>query len=103
MKYLMVLASLPLFGCGAASNHSEEDPVGRYEITPATADMPALILDTKTGCLERLVKMTSVENPKDVWWVRKYMDGAMPVVSNGEVVPNSAPPARCKTMQGQTK
>jgi hypothetical protein len=57
--------------------------------------MPAILLDTSTGCLERFVKLTAIDNPKQVWWVREYMDGVLPDVTNGKAVPDSGPPARC--------
>jgi hypothetical protein len=88
-----------LSGCSGEPVATEQHEVGRYQFYPASGDMPAILLDTVTGCVERFTKLTSVDNPNDVSWVRQYMDGAIPrvAIENGQSkeVPNSRPPQRC--------
>jgi hypothetical protein len=101
MRRLFILSGLMLAGCNVAS--AEHDQIGRFAYYPASGEMPAVLVDTRTGCIERLVKMTSVDNPSQIWWVRQYMDGTLPGVADGKEVPNSRPPARCAADQGSTK
>ena len=96
-----------LTGCAAEPADTARQEIGRYQFYPASGDMPAILLDTVTGCVERFTKATSVDNPKDVTWWREYMDGGIPRVAteNGQSkeVPNSAPPQRCPKREELSK
>jgi hypothetical protein len=80
-----------------------EKQIGRFQFHPASGEMPAMVIDTSTGCLEQIVKLTSADNSKDVFWVRQYADGSLPRVVDGKMIPNSAPPRRCSEEKGATQ
>ena len=97
-----------LSGCKDNPATFEGEKVGRFQYFPASGDMPAVLLDTATGCLERLERLTSLENAKHVEWRRQYMDGVWPVMIYGNnglpsPVPNSEPPKRCPKPAGAAK
>ena len=93
---------LAIFGCNKPDeNHGYE--TGRYAYHPSAGDMPAIIIDTKTGCLERFVKLTGVDNSKEIIWVRQYADQSIQQVVDGKLLANSAPPKRCLSQQGKRK
>jgi hypothetical protein len=72
-----------LTGCDGSPNreHREHSMVGRYQYYPASADMPAMLLDTTTGCIEHFVKLTSKINPQDVTWATRYVAVGLPTRS----------------------
>jgi hypothetical protein len=86
-------------------NHKSE--VGRFAYYPPVGEMPAVLLDTITGCVEMFEPAVSEDNPKDVAWWRRYSDFGVPLVTyeNGKVkeVPNSAPPQRCAKLKDARK
>jgi hypothetical protein len=89
-----------LSGCDGLRQHQKERAeIGRFQYYPPAGDMPAVLLDTVTGCVETFEKTTAVENPKDVKWWRQYADTGMPntTYENGELkmIPNTTPPSRC--------
>jgi hypothetical protein len=48
--------------------------IGRYQYYPAAGEMPALIFDTATGCMELIEKFVTDENPKAPIWIRSITD-----------------------------
>ena len=95
-------------GCDKQRDHNlVRSEVGRFQYYPPAGEMPAVLLDTVTGCVETFGKATSLENPKDVAWWRSYADGGVPAVTyeNGKAisVPNSAPPQRCGRPKEENK
>ena len=105
MRASIILLPLLIVGCAKAPQESGE--IGRFEFHPAADEMPAILLDTKTGCIESFEKLTSVNNPKLLEWRRQYMDGVWPVMKYDDDVPtpipNSQPPTRCPKPQGALK
>ena len=112
----MIARHIALVVCLAAATAACEKPterrnvernVGRYAFFPASAEMPAVLLDTRTGCLEQVQKLTAAENPQDVSWVRSYLDDTAPSIDKSgptpKVIPDSAPPQRCRQAQGQAQ
>ena len=95
---LIAVAALALLGA-CSSERAPSEPAGRFAFYPATAESPAILLDTKTGCLEEVVKLTALDNPKYISWARKYLDTTLPKVDASgpqpKEIPNSAPPQRC--------
>lgn len=106
MRAFALLFPLLIVGCAKAPQELSDN--GRFEFHPATGEMPAILLDTKTGCIESFEKLTSVVNPKFVEWRRQYMDGVWPVTKYDDndvpqIVPNSQPPKRCPKSTGSSK
>jgi hypothetical protein len=122
MRLVIAFCALALVsGCGGISDHDSlrYSEVGRYEFYPASDEMPAVLLDTMTGCIEHFVKLTSKTNPQDVTWARRYIEvglptdsflgnyqlpvsdqnddkaGRYPIGTQGSIE-NLAPPLRCK-------
>ena len=99
----------PSLGWGKARIVEEgaDAGVGRFQYYPPGGDMPAVLLDTQTGCVEIFEKITSLDNPKDVRWWRSYADTGKPHVTyeNGKAaeVPDSAPPRRCLSLKASDK
>jgi hypothetical protein len=115
------MLALCLSGCGEENSHGElgkqnseavttnesKEYIGRFAYYPPAGEMPAVLLDTVTGCVEVFEKATSLDNPKDVAWWRHYADTPVPLVTyvNGKAkeVPNSAPPHHCPNFEESTK
>lgn len=111
--------SMSLAGCGdeasetakvvtesAARNIAHKESradIGRFSYHPPAGEMPALIFDSATGCVETFEKLTMDDNPKDIRWARRFADMALPKVTyvNGQprAVEGSAPPSRCFTFE----
>jgi hypothetical protein len=83
--------------------HDVEDSVGRYQFYPRSGDMPAVLLDTATGCLETVEKWTLDNPPGTPLLMRKYADNVMGQFdSSGKEpveIPNTRPPKRCGAPQ----
>ncbi|WP_323800950.1 hypothetical protein [Parasphingorhabdus sp.] len=81
--------------------------IGRYSFHPAGAEMPAVIFDTATGCIETFEKLTSVENPKEIRWARRFADTTLPKITyidgKPEAIDGTAPPHRCMTFEASKK
>ena len=115
MKAKIVLILVVLSGCGEAEqksfshtkSNSEirkrvaelraatniEEQIGRFQFHPASGEMPPLLFDTATGCIEVFDKLVDGSNPAIVYWGRRY-DGA-PMTekdADGNIV---GPPIRC--------
>ncbi len=106
MRVSALILPLLIVGCAKAPQESAE--IGRFEFHPAVGEMPAILLDTKTGCIESFERLGSLKNPKFVEWRRQYMDGVWPVMKYDEndlptPIPNSQPPIRCPKPQGSTQ
>ena len=56
---------------------TDAENVGRFQYHPANGEMPALVFDTATGCMEVIERWTLEENPKAIVWVRKTSDQVM--------------------------
>ena len=86
---------------------ASENQAGRFQYYPPSGEMPAVLLDTVTGCVEVFGKAVSVDNPKDVSWWRSYADTGVPEVTyvdgQPKVVAGSAPPKRCPQRKYQKK
>ncbi|MBU0826217.1 MAG: hypothetical protein KKA44_05570 [Alphaproteobacteria bacterium] len=84
-----------------------ENQIGRFQYYPPSGEMPAVLLDTVTGCVEVFGKAVSVDNPKDVSWWRSYSDTGVPEVTyvdgQPKEVAGSAPPKRCPQRENQKK
>ena len=101
-KFASLVAATVLVGCGNAAPLAKQETNGvRYAYYPPSGGMPAVLLDTYTGCLETFIKLTSLDNPKDVSWARKYEDGSLPRGAASDF--NSRPPQRCPEGQGENK
>jgi hypothetical protein len=104
MRHPITMCAVALFGlagCQAenVTARTDEPQVGRFQFYPASGEMPAVLLDTATGCVEMFGKAVSIDNPQDVSWWRRYEDTGVAEVTyengQGKEVPNSAPPSRC--------
>jgi len=75
------------------------EEVGRFQFIPASENMPAVLLDTASGCLEIVEPMHGPHNTR-VMLVRKYADDVVgqsdPTLEFAPVQPNTAPPQRCE-------
>ena len=46
---------------------AEQENLGRYQFHPASGEMPALVFDTSTGCVEMIEKFMLDSNKRMVW------------------------------------
>jgi hypothetical protein len=55
-------------------NFSAGAQIGRFQFHSANGEMPALVFDSATGCIELIEKFTLDDKPKEVVWIRKVAD-----------------------------
>ena len=110
MNYKSALLLIAVFSICACDRHEEAPErreIGRFQYYPPAGEMPAVLLDTATGCVEVFVPMVALENPKNVRWNRQYEDAGLPIVTyeNGKPVdvPNTVPPQRCEQLKKANK
>jgi hypothetical protein len=54
----------------------ERDNLGRFQFHPANGEMPALVFDTSTGCIETIEKFM-LDTDKKIVWMRSVQDNVM--------------------------
>ena len=74
---LTVGTSAAILAACQPSAPREQSEIGRYHFHEATAQSPAFVMDTKTGCMEEVVKLTDTENPNIVYWARKHTGASL--------------------------
>jgi hypothetical protein len=91
--FIVLCTFVCLAGC---DQHRDPDPrlqseVVRYQYFPASGEMPAVLLDTWTGCIEHFVKLTSKTNSEDVTWARRFIEVGLPTgsFSGSYQIPNA--------------
>ncbi len=105
---LLFIAIAVLSGCAAAEAQqppTESSAVGRFAYHPPSGEMPAVLLDTVTGCLE-VIEIWELEEPdKGRLFMRKYADNSLGQwdmsKEEPQEIPGTTPPQRCPTERGQ--
>jgi hypothetical protein len=70
----------------------DKDSIGRFQFYAANGEMPALIFDTATGCMEIIERFAVENNQRRTVWVRAVSD---------EVAEGT--PKRCRPAEGTKK
>ncbi|QIG80505.1 hypothetical protein [Stakelama tenebrarum] len=77
MRFLAVAFMLlfsPVAGAQVAADENGEATVGRFQFVPASGEMPAVVFDTVTGCIELIEKFVLDDGSNQTVWIRRISD-----------------------------